>query len=139
MTTWCDAPGSRGRRAWLLVVAGGVVHPFTGVGIPGVVALQGPPAFEKAGKWSNSTYRLAFAEGARAVAGRDGWETGRFLEGLQAASGLAARPAAEPATWAEVAQALGVSVEEARRFLCSWRPKAAERLDADAAALAALG
>jgi hypothetical protein len=80
--------------------------------------------YTKQGIWSYTTYRLQIATGVREIAGRDGWETGRFTEGLGAAVGVPT-----PDTWADVATALGVSVPRAMEFLRNWRPGAAESLD----------
>ena len=119
----------RSRASWLLFVKGDAVFPFRGEDIPGVVAVKGHD-FNKAGKWSSTTYRLVLASGVRHVAGHDGFETGRFAEGLGSSLGTAT-----PDTWSEVAEALGVSVVAAADFLRSWRPKAAATLDAAEAAL----
>ncbi|MFH1289102.1 MAG: hypothetical protein ABIH88_00085 [Patescibacteria group bacterium] len=120
---WSDQIGSRGRRPWLLFVRGDEVIPFDGQDIPGVVVVRGTD-YEKAGKWSHTTYRLQLADGIHHIAGRSGWETGRFVEGLGSAVSCAT-----PDTWADTAKALGVSVPSAIEFLRSWRPKAAEKLD----------
>jgi hypothetical protein len=104
---------------------------FTGESLPGIVAVVGID-YEKAGKWSHTTYRLELAPGVRAIAGRDGWETGRFVEGLRDAVHFG-RPVDR---WIDVANALGVTLAEAQRFLREWRPKAAARLDEVEAALA---
>lgn len=126
---WNDGIGSRGRKAWLLLIKSGKVIRFTGENIPGVVAIVGSD-YSKNGKWSNTTYRLELAPNVRAVAGRDGWGTGTFREGLRAATG-------QPADrWAECANALGVTLAEAQRFLREWRPLAAEHYDQVEAALA---
>jgi len=126
MFEWSDRIGSRGRSAWLLLVDGeGRIHRFLGENISGVVAVIGTD-YEKAGKWSHTTYRLELAPGVRPIAGRDGWETGRFVEGLRSAVHFE-RPIDR---WVDVANALGVTISETMRFLCEWRPKAAEALDA---------
>lgn len=86
MFIWSDQMGHRGRGAWLLLVdSEGHIHRFTGENILGVCAVVGTD-YKKAGKWSHTTYRLELAPGVRAIAGRDGWETGRFVEGLGAAT-----------------------------------------------------
>lgn len=127
---WSNQLGSRDRKPWLLLVREGRVHVFSGENIPGVVAVVGTD-YCKNGKWSYTTYRLELATGVRAIDGRDGWETGRFVEGLCAAVGFS-RPIDR---WTDVAEALGVAVPEAMRFLRAWRPKAAARLDEVDAAL----
>ena len=121
--TWSDGIGSRGRNPFLLFVRGDEVIVFRGQNIPGVVVVRGTD-YTKNGKWSHTTYRLELANDIREIAGRDGWETGRFVEGLGSAVG-----AKTPDTWADTAKALGVSVPSAMEFLRSWRPKAAEKLD----------
>jgi hypothetical protein len=115
-----------------LFVRGDEVVVFDGQNIPGVVVVRGTD-YTKNGKWSHTTYRLELASGIRHIAGRDGWETGRFVEGLGSAVGRKT-----PDTWAETASALGVSVPSAMEFLRSWRPKAAEKLDEVERLLAAL-
>lgn len=126
MYKWSDQIGSRGRGAWLLLVDGeGHIHHFDGDNIPGVVAIIGYD-YERAGKWSHTTYRLQLAHGGvRAIAGRNGWETGRFVEGLRSA--VSYRQPID--RWVDVANALGVTMTEAQRFLREWRLKAAEALD----------
>lgn len=122
--TWSDRPGSRGRNPFLLfILRGDEIIPFVGSDISGVVVVRGTD-YTKDGKWSHTTYRLQLADGIRHIAGRDGWETGRFVEGLASAVGCAT-----PDTWADTAKALGVSVPSAMELLRSWRPKAAEKLD----------
>lgn len=131
--TWSDKMGHRGRKPWCLLVQGGEIREFTGESIPGLVAVVGTSR-SKNGKWSATTYRLELAGGVRAIGGLDGWETGRFAEGLRAAASFQ-RPIDR---WLDVAEALGTSVTEAMRFLRAWRPRAAEALDAVDAALEAV-
>lgn len=133
MTTmeWNNGMGHRGRLPWLLLVKDGIVTPFAGVTIPELVVVRGT-SFSKNGKWSATTYRLEIGQGVRAMAGKDGWETGRFSEGLAA---LTHRPVD---TWGDVAAALGVSVPSAMAFLAAWRPRAALALTAVDDAIAAL-
>ena len=121
--TWSDGIGSRGRNPFLLFVRGDEVIVFSGQNVPGVVVVCGTD-YTKSGKWSHPTYRLELANDIRHIAGRDGWETGRFVEGLGSAVGYKT-----PDTWADTAKALGVSVPSAMEFLRSWRPKAAAKLD----------
>lgn len=120
---WSNQIGSRGRGAWLLFVRGDEIISFGGQDIAGVVVVRGTD-YKKSGKWSHTTFRLQLADGIREITGRDGWETGRFVEGLGSAAGCAT-----PDTWADTAKAFGVSVPSAMEFLRSWRPKAAEKLD----------
>lgn len=121
--TWSDGLGNRSRSAFLFFVKGDEVIPFNGETIQGVVVIKGSD-YTKNGRWSHNSYRLQLAKGIRHIAGRSGWETGRFVEGLGAAVSCPT-----PDTWAEVAQAIGISVPGAMDFLRSWRPKAAEALD----------
>jgi len=121
--TWSDGIGSRGRNPFLIFVRGDEIIPFAGNDIAGVVVVRGTD-YTKNGKWSHTTYRLQLADGIRHIAGRSGWETGRFVEGLGSAVGCST-----PDTWADTAKALGVSVPSAMEFLRSWRPKAADKLD----------
>jgi len=86
-------------------------------------------SYIKKGKWSHTIYRLELAPGVRAIRGRDGWETGSFREGRRAATGLPTD------RWHECANALGVTLEEAQRFLREWRPKGADHYDQVEAAL----
>ncbi len=113
---WNNKQGSRDRAAWLLLVKSDQIYLFQGATIPGVVAVKGSD-HEKAGKWSNTTYRLVLASGVRAYPGLDGWETGTFREAVGAD------------TWIEAANALSVSVPVLQVFLREWRPKAAEHFD----------
>ena len=130
---WKDGLRPRGRNSWLLVVTpAGEVIPFKGTDIPGVVVVRGT-SFQKNGKWSNTTYRLVLGEGVRTIPGVDGWEEGTFREGL--ASATTRKPID---TWSECADALGVSVDAAKRFLTAWRPKAAAHFDEVEAKLASL-
>jgi len=124
--------GPRGRNPFLIFVCGDEVIAFGGSDIPGVVVVRGTD-YKKNGKWSHTTYRLQLADGIRHIAGMNGWETGRFVEGLASAVGCATLD-----TWADTAKALGVSVPSAMEFLRSWRPKAAAKLDEVEQALANL-
>lgn len=121
--TWSDGIGSRSRHPFLLFVKGDEVVVFRGENIEGVVVVRGTD-YTKNGKWSHTTYRLQLADGIRHIDGRDGWETGRFVEGLASAVGCKT-----PDTWSDTAKALGISVPSAMEFLRAWRPKAAEQLD----------
>lgn len=132
MERWSNKLGHRSRKSWALLVGpGDDVREFAGASIPGVVAVIGYDCTSE-GKWSATIYRFELAPGVRFIAGHNGWETGRFTEGLAAATGLSAD------RWADVANALGVSVPTAMAFLRETRPKAAAELDGVEAALAAL-
>jgi len=129
---WTNQIGARDREPWLLLVKGDAVVAFHGEDIPGLVVVRGTDS-EKNGKWSCTTFRLQLAGGVRHIAGRDGWETSRFVEGLASTMGVKT-----PDTWAEVAHAMGISVPAAMDFLRGWRPKAAAKLDEVEQSLAAL-
>ncbi len=121
--TYSNRMGSRRRSAWALVVGpGDEIELFTGDSLPGKVAVTGHD-YEKCGVWSHSTYRLTVAPGVRFLSGHSGFETGTFVEGLRAATH---KPTDR---WHEVANALGVSLPVAMRFLRDWWPVAAEKLD----------
>ena len=122
--TWSDGIGSRGRKAWLLLIKGESITPFKGQNVLGTIVVRGMD-YTKNGKWSHTTYRLELASGVRSISGMDGWETGRFVEGLRSAVSYNGNVD----TWADVANALGVSVPSAMFFLKEWRPKAAATLD----------
>lgn len=133
MFTWDNKMGSRSRTAWLLLIKNGTVHVFKGETIRGVCAIVGTD-YKKQGKWSHTTFRMELAPGVRAIPGMDGWETGRFVEGLRDAVNYH-----QPIDrWVDVANALGVTLTEARRFLQEWRPKAAAKLDEVEDALASI-
>lgn len=131
--TWKKQLGHRGRLPWALIVHNGIVYPFTGVDIPGTCSIVGQD-YEKKGRWSSTTYRLAIPDSARLITGHEGWGTGLFLEGLQSAL----HPHGPIERWADLANALGVSIPEAQRFLHDFRPEEASRLDEVEAALAAM-
>lgn len=122
--TWSDGMGSRSRASWLLFIKGDEVIRFGGKDIVGVAVIRGTD-FTKNGKWSHTTFRIELADGVRVIGGKDGWETGKFTEGLRTAVG------GDPIDrWPDMARALGVSVPSAMSFFRAWRPKAAEALDA---------
>jgi hypothetical protein len=120
---------SRGRRPIaVLVTADGQPHRFTGASIPGVCHAVAV-AYQKNGKWSNSTYELHHHDTTAFVSWFQDWDTGE--------------------TWPQA------SWEEAYRFLAQkapalkpelfaafvrqhW-PKAAEKFDGVAAAEAEFG
>lgn len=132
MQEWSNKMGHRGRKAWCLVIVGDAVSVFDGKSSPAVAVLG--TSYCQNGKWSATTYRLETAAGVRLVTGHDGWETGTFAEGL-ASSQHVTSPIDR---WVDLANALGVSVSEAQRFLKTWRPEAASRFDAAEAALEAV-
>lgn len=129
---WSDRMGPRRRQAWLLLIKDDRVHVFGGKDIPGVCVVIGTD-YTQEGKWSHTTYRLVLGKGVRHIAGREGWETARFTEGLGEALGKRT-----PDTWTQVAELLGVSVPSTMELLRNWRPGAAKKLDEVDAALADL-
>jgi putative CRISPR-associated protein (TIGR02620 family) len=106
---WADRPGPRGRASWALAVQGECIHWFAGEDIPGVIRVL-RSEWVREGKWSHTRYRLALAPDARWITGRMGLNTGSLVEGLEAALGRTL------VTIGDLAEGLGVPVEEARRF-----------------------
>jgi len=130
--TYSDKMGHRSRSSWALVIGpGDQVERFERKSIPGKLAVTGQE-YEKAGKWSHTTYQLVLAPHVRFIPGHMGWETGTFNEGLAAATLMPTD------RWHEVANALGVTQETAREFLQAWVPRAAKRLDKVESDLASL-
>ena len=106
---WSDKQGNRDRQAWLLLVRAGRIVRFDGASIESVCAVVGKD-YCKNGKWSHYCYRMELAAGTVAVSFKDGWEQGTLLEGLSTNDLRVDR-------WSDLANRLGVSVPEARRFL----------------------
>lgn len=131
--SWSNEMGHRSHSAWLLLVKGEEIVSFGERTMPGWVVVLGTD-YRQNGKWSHTTFRLELAVGVRAIAGHNGWETGRFVEGLRSA----VRGNEPIDRWPDLANALGVSVPAAMSFLRQWRPKAAEALDIVDAQLEAL-
>jgi len=139
-TTYCDQQGSRDRRAWALLIATEAtplgeatrkVEVFKGSSIPGKVAVVAS-RYHKNGKWSNTTYQLVLAPGVRFLSGLMGWNNGSFYEGLSSATGMQLH------SWADVANALGVTVPEAMAFMKEFAPRSARHFDEIDAALVSL-
>lgn len=128
---WSNEPGPRSRGAWLILRKDGELREFKGETIQSWVVVVSS-RYTKNGKWSHTTYQLALGAGVVAIPGRNGWETGRWTEGVQSATG---KPAD---TWQELAVALGVSEDSARAFVSENYPKTGERLTQTDAELAAL-
>jgi len=121
---WSSEVRARHRRPWLLLIKDGKVTRFHGESIPGLVAVVGSD-WIKCGRWSYTDYRLEIADDVRAIAGGEGWHNGTFREGLAGAVG-----SKQPLDrWSDVANALGVSLTECRRFLSEEFPREVEELD----------
>jgi len=131
--TWTKKLGHRDRLPWALIVCRGEVHPFSGADIPGLCSVTSQ-SYIKNGKWSSTTYRLVLSDSARLITGHEGWGTGLFLEGLQSAL----HPCPPIERWVDLANALGVGISEAKRFLRDYRPEEAARIDEVEAALASM-
>ena len=113
-----------GRNCLLVRMADGSVVEFTGRTIPGVVVVL-TEDYEKNGKWSNTTFRLAVADTAKVVPVHSSWTK-------------------EAASYAEAAEILtrmfgqDVSAASAEKLIRSGWEKAAKRIDETAAALTAM-
>ena len=113
-----------GRNCLLVRMADGSVIEFTGRTIPGAVVVL-TEDYEKNGKWSNTTFRLAVADTVKAIPVHSPWTK-------------------EAASYAEAADKLSrlfgaeVSAASAESLIRSGWEKAAQRIDATAAAMAAL-
>ena len=70
----------RGYKDRLFVGRGEQVYEFTGASIPGVCAVVGSD-YEKNGKWSNTTYRIALASDAWSLVSSQSWEGGERFHG----------------------------------------------------------
>ncbi|RLG78480.1 MAG: hypothetical protein DRO14_00660 [Thermoprotei archaeon] len=121
---WSDGIGNRRRERWLVLIKDDRVHHFCGETIPGVAVVVGH-GYTKNGKWSANHYRMKLAPGVRAIAGYEGWETGRFVEGLRKAVGFP-RPIDR---WIDVAEALRVTIPAAQEYVRAHWPGDAKRLD----------
>ena len=110
---WSDKMGHRGRQSWLILVKDDAAYKFDGVSIPDIATVI-DSTYERNGKWSQNIYKIAIASGVHVIAGRDGWETGTFREGLACALDL---PVMSIDTWIDLANALGVSLESARSLV----------------------
>lgn len=122
---WTDGLTCGGGRNCLLVrLADGQVVEFTGSTIPGAAVVL-TQDYEKNGKWSNTTFRLAVADTARAIPVHSSWTK-------------------EAASYSEAAAILtrmfgqDVSATAAETLIRSGWEKAARRIDETAAALAAM-
>jgi hypothetical protein len=76
-STWNNGVGPRGRQAIaVLVTEDGRVHRFAGSSIPGVCRAD-VVAYQRSGRWSNSTFAVEHRPSTGLVAWRQDWETGR--------------------------------------------------------------
>lgn len=127
-----DEPGSRSRKAWLILRdAAGQLYKFKGGNIPGIVVVTGE-RFIKNGKWSHTKWDLALASGVVALEGKNGWTTGKFKEGLETLSYKTIT------SWEDVAAAFGTTVAHARTFCEKDYPKFTKEIDELEKALAEL-
>ncbi len=123
---WSNEMGHRSRKAWLLfILDDGKIVSFSGETIPGIVVVI-DDHYHKNGRWSHTKYRLRVSSKVVSIiSGYDGWDTGRFDEGLRKSL-----KREEPIdSWEELSAALGIDIKVAKEFLRQWRPKAAERFD----------
>lgn len=124
--SWNNGDGRRGREARCVVVdAVGNVHDFVGKDILGVVKVMGSD-YEKAGKWSNHTYRCISPENVTPVIWRQDWNTGETFP---------------QDTWEEAFMWLASIAPRAEfesfvSYVRKYFPKAASKFDNNAAALA---
>jgi len=102
-----------GRYPRLYLAKGGEVQKFDGENIPGYCAVV-TEQYEKAGKWSNTSYRLELAPGVRAL---------YFLSPLHGTWGD------NLGSWGEVAEELGLPVDVAQAIVRAEYPHTAKRLD----------
>jgi hypothetical protein len=102
-----------GRRPRLYLAKGGEVVKFKGHEIDGYCAVA-TAQYKQAGKWSSTTYQLAFVPGVRPL---------YFLSPMHGAWGD------NLGSWGEVVEALGLPIEIARRVVRAEYKATAERLD----------
>lgn len=74
-----DKQGSRDRQIRLYIYSKTNIYVFDKGSIEGVVQIKSKD-FTKDGKWSNTTYELILAKGFKAVAKRQDWDSGRYIE-----------------------------------------------------------
>lgn len=98
---WSDQMGHRDRKAGLLIISDGRPYWFVGGSDRHVRVLSA--TWQKDGKWSHTTYEIELAPGVRAYPAHQGWESGKWREGLAAAISLPAN-----AGWQAIADRLGV-------------------------------
>lgn len=105
-------PGSRHPRLYL--AKAGEAIKFEGFSIDDYCQVV-KSIYEKGGKWSNTTYELAFAPGVRAI---------KLISPLHGLWGD------DLASWGEVVGTLGLPIATCRAIVTAEYPKTAERLDA---------
>ena len=77
--SWNNKMGHRGRKRRCLIVGpDGIVHPFTGNDISGVVRVANWEHYRD-GKWSSNTYYCISPSGAVPISWLDDWGTGRVF------------------------------------------------------------
>lgn len=119
-TSWNDRQGRRDRRAWcVLVTADGNVHHFAGSALPGVCHAT-ETAYEKAGKWSNSTWEIIHADTTACIQWMEDWDTGRVFP----------QASWDAAYFWLAGQAPLLTRDGFERFIRSACPRHAERWDA---------
>lgn len=128
-SSWNDRQGNRDRQAVaVLVTADGRVHKFTGESIPGVCQ-SSRTGYEKAGKWSNSTFSILHHDTTKLVSWSQSWDTGRTWPQESWAEGFLWLKTAAPA----------VTREHFETFIRAEFPKTVPRWDSVAAAEAEFG
>lgn len=141
---YSNKKGSRGRRPFLIFIKDQKLYLFEGESIPGIVVVKGYDFF-KQGKWSHYLYRLVLADGVSAVHGREGWNTGRVMEGISQAGWLPPDSSEwvplhlkTVDTWGDLNTILKAPMEELFRFITEWLPEEAETLNETEQALSSL-
>ena len=128
-SSWNNRQGNRDRQAVaVLVTADGRVHKFSGESIPGVCQAQ-RTGYEKAGKWSNSTFSIVHHDATKLVSWDQDWDTGRTWPQESWDTGFLWLKTAAPA----------VTREHFETFIRAEFPKTVPRWDAVAAAESEFG
>lgn len=118
-TLWNDKMGHRNRQArCVLVTKDGRVHMFTGQSIPGVCH-SFEVAYQKKGKWSNSTWEITHDATTAVVQWMDDWGTGRAFP----------QPTWEAGYFWMAEQAPLLTRDGFEAFIREYFPKTAERWD----------
>lgn len=129
--TWNNKPKSRGRKPSAIIInADGAVSEFRESGVIGQYHVS-ETEYEKAGKWSNSTYRITLGSGVRFYSWVPDFGTGKSFP--------------EANTWEdvyrEIFQNVGLPIERESLVACmrAMRPKFAARIDESESILLSLG